>query len=345
MNVVKEINKLNEKELNMDVDLNVSWHERYKDSAFIFVGGMDYELTEGDIVAVFAQYGEIIHINLVRDKVSGKSKGFAFICYEDQRSTICAVDNFNGTTICGRTIRVDHVVKYKPPKVEPEELEKLKKEKEKQEQKELKKKAKQDIKNAAKEAKRAIKNAKKEKRNEEKRKKKEAEDKELEKEMTKLRGEEERRKREEDDEGKKNARTDIEKYDFASNWNFRPKEKRWEDMTERERFFAEQEKIAPRSWNTPRDFLSNKPAPPEPEIKKKRPIEDGDANQKKKVVKISGIKLGPVVPKVEKKKKDALDYLEGERPPEDNGKSEDVDIVEMNKLRASFGMKPLSMKK
>ncbi|NXY35591.1 RBMX2 protein, partial [Pomatorhinus ruficollis] len=46
----------------------------------------------------------------------GKSKGFCFLCYEDQRSTILAVDNFNGIKIKGRTIRVDHVAKYRPPK-------------------------------------------------------------------------------------------------------------------------------------------------------------------------------------------------------------------------------------
>jgi len=52
----------------------------------------------------------------VRDEATGKGKGFAFVKYEDQRSTILAVDNFNGTTILGRTIRVDHVLKYKLPK-------------------------------------------------------------------------------------------------------------------------------------------------------------------------------------------------------------------------------------
>ena len=41
------------------------------------------------------RYGEIVNINLVRDKDTGKSKGFCFICYEDQRSTILAVDNLN----------------------------------------------------------------------------------------------------------------------------------------------------------------------------------------------------------------------------------------------------------
>ena len=47
---------------------------------------------------------------------TGKSKGFGFLCYEDQRSTILAVDNFNGLKLCKRTIRVDHVQTYKLPK-------------------------------------------------------------------------------------------------------------------------------------------------------------------------------------------------------------------------------------
>lgn len=67
-----------------------------------------------------SRYGEIDDINLVRDKETGKSKGFAFIRYENQKSTILAVDNFNGIKLLGRTIRVDHVKDYKPPKQESE---------------------------------------------------------------------------------------------------------------------------------------------------------------------------------------------------------------------------------
>jgi RNA-binding motif X-linked protein 2 len=73
-------------------------------------------MNEGDIVIVFSEFGEVVDIRLARDKATGKSKGFAFLAYEDQRSTILAVDNFNGADICGRVLRVDHVKKYKPPK-------------------------------------------------------------------------------------------------------------------------------------------------------------------------------------------------------------------------------------
>ncbi|NXS88622.1 RBMX2 protein, partial [Erpornis zantholeuca] len=113
---VKLINELNAREAELGVQEVVSWHAEYKDSAWIFAAGLHYELTEGDVVCVFSQYGEVVNINLVRDKKTGKPKGFCFLCYEDQRSTILAVDNFNGIKIKGRTIRVDHVANYRPPK-------------------------------------------------------------------------------------------------------------------------------------------------------------------------------------------------------------------------------------
>jgi RNA-binding motif protein, X-linked 2 len=73
-------------------------------------------MNEGDIAIVFSQFGEIVDLRLQRDKSTGKSLGFCFIAYEDQRSTILAVDNFNGAEICGRAICVDHVKNYKIPK-------------------------------------------------------------------------------------------------------------------------------------------------------------------------------------------------------------------------------------
>ena len=90
-----------------------SWHAKFKDSAYIFAGGLSFDLTEGDILAVFSQYGEIVDVNLVRNEETGKSRGFAFICYEDQRSTVLAVDNLNGAKVLGRTIKVEHVEDYR----------------------------------------------------------------------------------------------------------------------------------------------------------------------------------------------------------------------------------------
>ena len=95
---VKSIKQLSEFELKRN--LKTSWHDQYKDSAWIYIGGLPYNLTEGDVISVFSQYGEVVNLNLVRDKATGKSKGFCFLCYEDQRSTVLAVDNLNGVKVC-----------------------------------------------------------------------------------------------------------------------------------------------------------------------------------------------------------------------------------------------------
>lgn len=94
---MKNVIKLSENELKLGG--KSSWHDEYKGSAWIFVGGLPYDLTEGDVITVFSQYGEIVNINLIRDKVTGKQKGFCFICYEDQRSTVLAVDNLNSIKV------------------------------------------------------------------------------------------------------------------------------------------------------------------------------------------------------------------------------------------------------
>ena len=95
-------------------------------------------MNEGDIVIVFSQYGEVVDCRLARDQKTGKPKGFAFLAYEDQRSTILAVDNLNGIELCGRTILVDHVRQFKIPREYLETDEEKKKRKEREKAKKLK---------------------------------------------------------------------------------------------------------------------------------------------------------------------------------------------------------------
>lgn len=110
---IRNTQKATQRERDLGFSGGASWHERFKHSAYIFVGGLDYELTEGDLLAVFAQYGEVVDVNLIKDKSTGKSRGFGFLAYENQKSTVLAVDNLSGAKVAGRTIRVDHVDDYK----------------------------------------------------------------------------------------------------------------------------------------------------------------------------------------------------------------------------------------
>ncbi|KAH8816880.1 RNA binding domain-containing protein [Xylogone sp. PMI_703] len=120
MNGIRAIQELNKRELENGVSPEASWHADYRDTAYIYIGGLPFELSEGDIITIFSQFGEPTFVKLVRDKETGKSRGFAFLKYEDQRSTDLAVDNLGGAVIMGRTLKVDHT-RYKKRDDEEEE--------------------------------------------------------------------------------------------------------------------------------------------------------------------------------------------------------------------------------
>jgi len=112
MQSIKQVQRLNDTELEKVVPSNASWHTDYRDTAYIYIGGLPFELSEGDILTIFSQYGNPVHINLVRDKETGKSRGYCFLKYEDQRSCDLAVDNLSGAGVMGRLLSVDHT-RYK----------------------------------------------------------------------------------------------------------------------------------------------------------------------------------------------------------------------------------------
>lgn len=71
---IKNTQKVTKAEIELGLTDKASWHDRFKHSAYVFAGGLPFELTEGDLLAVFAQYGEVVDVHLVRDKKTGESK-------------------------------------------------------------------------------------------------------------------------------------------------------------------------------------------------------------------------------------------------------------------------------
>ena len=63
---IKNTQKATQREIAAGFSESASWHYRFRHSAYIFAGGLPYGLTEGDLLAVFAQYGEVVDVNLVR---------------------------------------------------------------------------------------------------------------------------------------------------------------------------------------------------------------------------------------------------------------------------------------
>lgn len=59
LTLVKRTQKITSTEAALGISDEASWHAKYKDSAYVFVGGLSYDLTEGDLLAVFSQYASL----------------------------------------------------------------------------------------------------------------------------------------------------------------------------------------------------------------------------------------------------------------------------------------------
>ena len=106
----KEINTMKEREFKKGIfNVDQSFHAEFMECPWVIVRNLVYQLSEGDIMTIFEQYGTIISFELLRDEKTGHSKGTAIFSYKDPRSAVLAVDNLNGITIMGRPISVDHV--------------------------------------------------------------------------------------------------------------------------------------------------------------------------------------------------------------------------------------------
>jgi RNA recognition motif-containing protein len=73
----------------------------------IFVGDISNDVTEEDLATVFSECGEIHTINIIRDRVTGHTKGYAFVHFRTKEAQQTALQpKYNGIVIKGRPIRV-----------------------------------------------------------------------------------------------------------------------------------------------------------------------------------------------------------------------------------------------
>jgi cold-inducible RNA-binding protein len=75
--------------------------------ARLFVGNLSYQTMENDLQEYFSQAGAINSVNLMLDKFTGKSRGFAFIEYSNPADANKAVEMFHGKDFQGRQLTVN----------------------------------------------------------------------------------------------------------------------------------------------------------------------------------------------------------------------------------------------
>ena len=73
----------------------------------LFVGNLSYQTMESDLQEYFSQVGAVTTVNLMLDKVTGKSRGFAFIEFGTAEEANKAVEQFHNKEFQGRTLTVN----------------------------------------------------------------------------------------------------------------------------------------------------------------------------------------------------------------------------------------------
>ena len=73
----------------------------------IYVGNLSYGVTEGQLKALFEEFGAVETVSLIKDKYSGESKGFGFVEMDKQIEAEEAIKQLNGRAIDGRNLTVN----------------------------------------------------------------------------------------------------------------------------------------------------------------------------------------------------------------------------------------------
>jgi RNA recognition motif-containing protein len=73
----------------------------------LYVGNLAYGVTEEELRKTFAAFGEVSSVNLITDKFSGQSKGFAFVEMPNNSEADAAIKGLNGTMLSGRNLKVN----------------------------------------------------------------------------------------------------------------------------------------------------------------------------------------------------------------------------------------------
>ncbi|HEU4506926.1 MAG TPA: RNA-binding protein [Pyrinomonadaceae bacterium] len=76
-------------------------------STKLYVGNLAFQTTNQELQDLFAQAGTVQSANVVEDRDTGRSRGFAFVEMSSNAEAAAAIDQFNGKQLGGRTLKVN----------------------------------------------------------------------------------------------------------------------------------------------------------------------------------------------------------------------------------------------
>jgi cold-inducible RNA-binding protein len=76
-------------------------------SSKLYVGNLDYKVTENDLQDAFAAHGTVVEANLVTDRTTGQPRGFGFVTMSSPQEAQKAIEAMNGKDLGGRALTVN----------------------------------------------------------------------------------------------------------------------------------------------------------------------------------------------------------------------------------------------
>ena len=73
----------------------------------IYVGNLNYRLEEQDLQDVFQEFGEVTSVKIVKDRMSGRAKGFGFVEMANDSEAEAAINALDGREVMGRPLKVN----------------------------------------------------------------------------------------------------------------------------------------------------------------------------------------------------------------------------------------------
>ena len=77
-------------------------------TAKLYVGNLSYSTTKDTLEKVFAAHGQVVSVNVITERDTGRPKGFAFVEMSSAEETEAAKTALNGTEVDGRALNVDN---------------------------------------------------------------------------------------------------------------------------------------------------------------------------------------------------------------------------------------------
>lgn len=76
-------------------------------SVQIYAGNLSYRMTEDSLRELFEQHGEVTSVKIIRDRETGRAKGFGFVEMSDKEKAENAIKKLDGAEVEGRNIKVN----------------------------------------------------------------------------------------------------------------------------------------------------------------------------------------------------------------------------------------------